>query len=93
MKTGFLAWIVILAIGVILIILGEVGTFTTLRCGQTSTLVQNGTSYPLVPMCIASVGYDYLADAIGVLLVLFGTIKIFVSFPSRNNKHSKEGTA
>ncbi len=80
LTTGFLRWIVTSAIGVVLVILGALGTFTTVTCGQGGTLIQNGTSFPVVPMCNAFLGYDYLAAAVGVLLVIIGVIKIFLSF-------------
>lgn len=83
-------WIVIICGGIMLTLLGLAQTFTTVSCEPAGTTIVNGKTVPIVPMCIGFLGYDYLADIVGVGLALLGAIRIVRIVSSR--KWSQEVT-
>lgn len=66
------AWVALIGAGLVLVVLGLVQEFTTVTCGP----VGESNGLPIVPMCISFVGYDWLADIVGLCLVFVGGSKL-----------------
>lgn len=68
----FYSGLVLVPFGVVLVLLGMLGTFTIVTCGKGGTFVQNGTSYPYVPLCDGNYFLNFIAEVFGVILCAFG---------------------
>ena len=76
------ATIAILALGLVLIVMGAHGSFTSVTCSRFEPAVLNGTAIPNVGECIGFLGYDYIAGASGIAITTISIVRIATLFHS-----------